>query len=449
MTARELETSDLIKENFKLREENEYLTQKCADLMGAMSDDAMVALLKNKINKVEVELEETEMKYETEVHSLKKKLNEALKESNQLRLALGKLEKANSLQNTQLMQSRQDEISVEENQDIITELKKALQEKDYLLQEAYKKLRSKDNSSNIQNNDEQNSQRSIEGGSQKTGSSGPVKPNPASLRRFIRDRKTAQYSRPTSRENSSMKPQDLIGGLGGDEELKKALANTLEEKAKLEAINAELCNRLIADKSNTNEPKTSSQDPSSKQNDYQILTLKKQIEELKAQKDENEKKLLDKIVQLESKIQDREENLKILGSGVEQLRKELSIKDDPSYNSVQLIRYLEKFSKYQNEFVTQEVARFQEEFNKLKADVKQKEQASASAQSQSTLLAARHSELTSELQMKSEILKIKEDEISSLKLQVSQLMTGMEILKTDRSQASNMKKAYTDMVKRW
>lgn len=449
MTARELETSDLIKENFKLREENEYLTQKCADLMGAMSDDALVALLKNKINKVEVELEETEMKYETEVHSLKKKLNEALKESNQLRLALGKLEKTNSLQNTQLMQSRQDEISVEENQDIITELKKALQEKDYLLQEAYKKLRSKDNSSNIQNNDEQNSQRSIEGGSQKTGSSGPVKPNPASLRRFIRDRKTAQYSRPTSRENSSMKPQDLIGGLGGDEELKKALANTLEEKAKLEAINAELCNRLIADKSNTNEPKTSSQDPSSKQNDYQILTLKKQIEELKAQKDENEKKLLDKIVQLESKIQDREENLKILGSGVEQLRKELSIKDDPSYNAVQLIRYLEKFSKYQNEFVTQEVARFQEEFNKLKADVKQKEQASASAQSQSTLLAARHSELTSELQMKSEILKIKEDEISSLKLQVSQLMTGMEILKTDRSQASNMKKAYTDMVKSW
>ena len=85
MTSEENEASfqieDLKKENEELREEVSYLNKKCGELISDKNDDALISLLKKKINDLENLLSETESDYEDQLNKLRKRFNEMQKEN--------------------------------------------------------------------------------------------------------------------------------------------------------------------------------------------------------------------------------------------------------------------------------------------------------------------------------------------------------------------------------
>jgi hypothetical protein len=42
------------------------------------------------------------------------------------------------------------------------------------------------------------------------------------------------------------------------------------------------------------------------------------------------------------------------------------MREDPSQNAIEVVTYLEKFAKYQNDFMMREIRSFQDDYNKLK-----------------------------------------------------------------------------------
>jgi hypothetical protein len=78
-------------------------------------------------------------------------------------------------------------------------------------------------------------------------------------------------------------------------------------------------------------------------------------------KEGNEKKMFDKIRDLENKIEERDNKMGLLGKGIENLNRELLVREDPIHNSREVIAYLDKFAKYQNEFYVKEMKRQSEQ----------------------------------------------------------------------------------------
>ena len=408
-------------------------------MMAGQSDDAMISLLKNKINSLETQLEEKERKYEQQIHSLKVKYNEAQKESNTLALRIRDLEKKLD----EVRGSQTDGTSAEIDRKV-RQLQDQLAEKDetlirlanenITLDTKYNEL--KLTLSGMKNSQDGLSEREDE--SIRNDGDGP--------RKILRKRRISQTSRPDSRHEKTLISPSLVNNLQGDEELKRMLNEVLEEKARLEKINSELSNKVMTLVNHYEEEKRKEIMAEKKKSEILNMNLKRELDEVKRQREDYEKTLLAKIISLERKLEERDEQMKVLGSGIESLKKDLQMKEDPAHNSVQLMKYLEKFSKYQNEFMQQEVKRFQDDFVRFKKDLSSKEIEHQASKSREIDMNSKFLELQSDLQLKKEVLDIKEEEIIGLKQENNNLTTAMEMLRKEKLQINNLKKMNNEMV---
>ena len=449
----------MTRENERLKSDVNYLNRKCEEMMQGSNDDAMIALLKNKINSLETSLEETEKKYEHQIHALKQKYNDSQRESNQLRVQIRELEKQLDAKMHALNQSLERERDKSSSESKIDELRRQLAEKDETLiklaneninlDTRFHELRH--NASNPQPQDPKlHETEFLRSSHDKSGtlSEDNAPDEEGYPRKIIRKRNGAQLSRPTSRQERVPLTKSLIGNLQGDDALKKMLIESIDEKHRLERINTDLSNKIMALEKFYTEEKEEFTKRENKKNEQLNLKLKQELEDTKRQREENEKKLLTKIMSLEKKLEEREEQMRVLGSGIESLKKDLQVRDDPSHNSVQLVKYLERFAKYQNEFLKQEVKRFQDDFTKLRAEVKTKEtdyQASKNTQVQQAAIIEKTS---NDLQLQKELLGIKSEEVLALKQENNNLVIAMELLRKEKVQLSNLKKVNNEMVLR-
>lgn len=407
--------------------------------MAGQTDDALIALLKNKSNSLEAQLEEKEKKHEQQIHNLKMKHNEAQKECNKLRLQVGDLEK----QVEDLRGSRGDGTSADIERKVRS-LQEQLAEKDetlirlanenITLDTKYNEL--KLTVSGMKHSQDNLSERDDD--SVRNDGDGP--------RKILRKRRISQVSRPGSRQEKTLISPSLVNNLQGDEELKRMLNEVLEEKTRLEKINNELSNKVMTLVNHYEEEKKKEVQAEKKKAEIMNMSLKRELDEVKRQREDYEKTLLSKIISLEKKLEERDEQMKVLGSGIESLKKDLQMKEDPAHNSVQLMKYLEKFSKYQNEFMQQEVKRFQDDFVKFKKDLSNKEIEHQTSKTREIDMNAKFLELQSDIQLKKEVLEIKEEEIIGLKQENNNLLTAMEMLRKEKLQINNLKKMNNEMV---
>ena len=136
----------------------------------------------------------------------------------------------------------------------------------------------------------------------------------------------------------------------------------------------------------------------------------------------------------------------MLGDGIESLKRELQLREDPSHSSVQIVQYLEKFAKYQQEFVTTELKRFQDETTTHKNEGKKREEETQMARSKQLVLSKDYETLQTEFDLKRELLLIREEEIEGLKSENNSLIVAMELLRREKTQISNIRKANNEMV---
>lgn len=415
-----------------------YLNKKCEELMAGQPDDALIALLKNKNNQLETQLEEKERKHEQQIHGLKTKYNEAQKECNTLRLQVRDLEK----QVEELRGSRADGTSADFDRRLKS-LQEQLAEKDetlirlanenITLDTKYNEL--KLTVSGLKQSNENLTEREDDS---RVDGEGP--------RKILRKRRISQVSRPGSRHEKEMITPSLIKNLQGDEELKRMLNDVLEEKARLEKINDELSNKVMTLVNHYEEEKKKEVQAEKKKAEILNMNLKRELDEVKRQREDYEKTLLSKIISLEKKLEERDQQMKVLGSGIESLKKDLQMKEDPSHNSVQLMKYLEKFSKYQNEFMQQEIKSFQDDFVRFKKELSNKEIEHQASKTREIDLNSKFMELQSDVQLRKEVLEIKEEEIVGLKQENNNLVTAIEMLRKEKLQINNLKKMNNEIV---
>ena len=86
------ESEALRRENERLRSDINYLNKKCEELISGQSDDALIGLLKKKVNDLEQKAEQIENEKENVISGLRKKYNETQKENNMLRMQIKELE---------------------------------------------------------------------------------------------------------------------------------------------------------------------------------------------------------------------------------------------------------------------------------------------------------------------------------------------------------------------
>lgn len=424
----------------RLKQDVEYLNKKCEELMTGQQDDALIGLLKNKVNTLENTLEEKEKKHSTQVHSLKAKYNEAQKECNGLRTQIKELEKLLDEQSRSRGGYMANSIDIERK---IKILEQQLADRDETLIRLTNEnitLDTKYNDLKISMtlNKSEGEMSVEEEGSRIEPGEGP--------RKILRKRRVSQISRPGSRQESSLISPSLVNNLQGDDELKRMLKDVLEEKSRLEKINTELSNKVMTLTNHYEEEKDKEIKKEKKRAEQMNINLKRELEEVKRQREDYEKTLLSKIISLEKKLEERDHQMKVLGTGIESLKKDLQIREDPSHNSVQLVKYLEKFSKYQNEFMVQEVKRFQDDLTRFKTDLSEKEIETQVNKSREINMNSQFNELSAELQLKKEILEIKEEEIIGLKQENNNLVVAMELLRKEKLQINNLKRVNNEMV---
>ena len=391
--------------------------------MSGQNDDAMVAVLKNKINALENQQDETEKKYEQQIHNLKKKLHDATKESTNLRLQVKSLEKKlDSLEANQ-------EPSSEYLQKKVDEMNRQLAEKD----ETLMKLANE----NITLDNKYNELREVASLKDESEDDPGKKFKKISRKR---DGKGLGDSRPSSREGANDLSLNMIRNLQGDAELKRLLALALEEKARVEKINTELTNKVMTMSKNQDDEKEARIAEAERKNKLQIQKLITELEESKRLREESEREYLKRMTEFGDRLHEKNMKIKTFEQGIQDIKLDQKLRDDTSYGSTQMVKYLEKFANYQNEFMKQEMKRFQDDFSNLKSGVKANETELKSVKDDKIKLEAQHSRMDNELQMSRELMVIKGEEVEDLKVQNKNLQTAMESLRREKAQISNLKK---------
>lgn len=424
------ETEYLRKEVERLRQDNAYLNRKCEEFMSGQNDDAMTALLKNKINGLEKYIEEAENQHEEQIHGLKMERNAAQKESNQLRSQNKELEatirKLEGGVKDARVQSLEEKIrDLEDKLAYEAEQKKALQSK---LSQTIDKM-------NSMNDPLQESDKTF----QNPPSTGP---------KILRKRPANIDSRPGSSQERIREPisEKHFKNVQGDEELKRMLAQSVEEKTRLEKVNKDLSNKIMLMMKTYEEEQLKEIAKEKKKGEYALLSTKRELDDLKRIKEENEKKLFAEIIRLEKKISEREKQIEVYGSGIETLKKELQLREDPSHSASQVVKYLERYAKFQNEFMSNEVKRFQDDIESLKSDIKKREEENEKSRKKQTDTRLHYDTLLGELDMQRELTQMRTDEIAALKSENNLLMTAMELLRKDKAQIANIRKANNELV---
>ena len=223
------------------------------------------------------------------------------------------------------------------------------------------------------------------------------------------------------------------------------IKQVLEDKSRVEKINNELSNKVMTLMKTFEEDKEKDVQKERKKYEYNQTQMKRELDETRRQKDDNEKKLFQKIIQLEKKLNEREEQMKILGNGIESLKKELQLREDPSHTSVQVVKYLEKFAKYQNEFMHSEMKSMQDDYSKLKTETTKNEEGANQIKGRQLDLLSKYEFVNNELELKKEILNIKEEELDAIKQENNNLMIAMELLRKEKIQISNIRKSNNEM----
>lgn len=417
----------LRRENERLNEVISSLNRNYQELMFGQSDDAMVALLKKIINDKDKYIEETEKHYEEQIHKLKQETHSLQRESSTLRAANGQLE-------TMLRQLNEGGSGAVDPR--VEILQRRIEELEETLRREYAEKMDMENQlayAKDQLNNETDSRPSVL--MDNTG------------RKILRKRQNGRPSSSQSRKekNEPIEPKHFVN-LQGDEELKRMLTQSVEEKARLEKVNKELSNKIMLMMKNYDEEKAKEIAKERKKAEYGLLATKRELEDIKRIKEENESKLLGEILKLQKQITEGKVQLQVYGSGIETLTKELQLREDPSHSATQVVKYLEKYAKFQNEFMSNEVKRFQEDFSQLKEDVKKRENEAEHTRKKQVDMMARYEGLRSEFEMMSEISKLRAEEVLALKQENNALVISLELLRKDKTQLSNLKKANSELV---
>ena len=423
-----------------------YLTKNYEELMAAQNDDVMIGLLKNKINALENTVEETEKKYEAQIHTLKRALNESTKESNKLRMQIKDLE-------LQLDTPRQQDSSVmNTSQEKMEKLQRQLAEKDetliklanenITLDSKYHQIKMKMQIRGLdEDGREMVSGDMADNGADRDGTveeqEGPAwKKTGVRKRNAQRDTAAREVGAPMKTEISP----ETLKQLQGDDELKRIISELVEEKTRLEKINTELSKKMLELKKNVEEDRDKEVQKEKKKAELMNASLKRELEENKQLREENEKKLLSKIRMLEKKVEERESQFGILKKGMESLEKDMKLMKDPSRRAGQHVASLEKFASYNTEFVEQEIKRLREDIVKLKDETKFREKAVSGEKENHTKLVEEYQKAMNELQLKKELLEIRDEELMSANMQNINLIQSMEMVRQDKVKVSNLTK---------
>lgn len=335
----------LRQETQKLKEEVSFLTKKCEEFLLDKNDDALLAVFKRKINELENQLDDMESEHDTRIARLKKKFNEAQQENLELQKRIRDLTSKES-SNTEQEMAIGYEMRIREYERTLREknldLKKAVEQRS-AWENRYRRLKEKTiryfkDKKNRENSRDLKDFLGSSSGSFKMASGFKLK--------------SAIRARPNSRRKSISLESNYSSGsnitdLKSNEHEKNnnKYRAVVKEKKRLEKICKDLTNKFMEYQKEAEADKLEALTKEKRRNEHQIAYLTNELDQIKNVKDSNEKKLLNKIRLLEKKLEEREQQMGILGNGIESLNRELKMKDDPSKNAIEVVAYLEKFAK--------------------------------------------------------------------------------------------------------
>lgn len=220
----------------------------------------------------------------------------------------------------------------------------------------------------------------------------------------------------------------------------------IREKKRLEKINDDLSKKLMHAMKDQEQARKAALEKQKKMNEHQVAYLTNEINELKDSKERNVKALLNKIHSLQKKLDERETQMNLLGSGIESLNQELKMREDPSQNAIEVVTYLEKFAKYQNDFMMREIRSFQDDYNKLKDETYGKMSESEEIREVNRELAKKLDKQNEEIDMYKEMIGMKKEEATLFEKERKNYTLALENIRKDGYKLSTLKKENNDLV---
>lgn len=342
MTEQEIEITKLRKENENLKKTTAYLNKKCEEMINDKSDDVLVGLQKKKINDLEMLMEESEQEYDNQLNLLRKRCGDLQKENNGLQKDL--LDKKLNSEDNHVRKSGADEDSLKRK---ISELDEDLRQRNRQLKDKEAEVEQlKDKLSSTQIALDYHMPLSM-------GTDGPLKKtqNATNVKKYENTQLEAILN--DSIKNGA-EPSDM-------DRIRVKVAKVLDEKERVMNINENLTEMVNNAQKEKKTDKNDQYDDVKQAAETEKNILNNELSKLQKLKDANEKKLLERVKKLEQQISERDQQQGLLGKGIETLNKELLIREDPIHNSREVVAYLDKFAKYQNEFYVKEMKRTSEE----------------------------------------------------------------------------------------
>ena len=150
--------------------------------------------------------------------------------------------------------------------------------------------------------------------------------------------------------------------------------------------------------------------------------------------------LTDKIEYMKNKLNDRDEQVMKYGGVIEKLNEELKIREDPAKNAIGIVNYLEKYSRYQTDFLEKEVKKYQKDFKKVKDDALKKEMKASKHISTNKDLAYKYETQKNEIKILKEMLDFRESELETLEKEKKTLLHSLESSHKDKKKTEQMTK---------
>lgn len=229
--------------------------------------------------------------------------------------------------------------------------------------------------------------------------------------------------------------------------LKKKLLASLEEKKRVERINEELSDKLMTLMKQNEDSKKKLILEQQTNSENKIKSLENELKELEENKNLNEKKLLEKIIKLEQKLNQREIDLEYLGKGIEAMNNELQLRQDPSTTAIELVNYLETFSKQNEAFLDKRLREFKSEFEQLRRasesrtlDAKQSKEQERIKSIELEQIKVKRTEMKELVDLKNEESKFHDEERQNFNLM-------MEHMRYDNGKVQLLRKSNSEMVK--
>ena len=340
---KDIEIQKLKKENENLKKTTAYLNKKCEEMINDKSDDVLVGLLKKKINDLEMLMEESEQEYDNQLNLLRKRCADMQKENNSLQKEL--LEK-------KINQSTNETKKVAGGNE--GQLKKKIGELEDDLRQKNRQLKDKEVEAGQLKDKLSSTQIALDYHMPLSmGQDAPIKKtqNAESVKKYENTQLDAIIK---DAIKNGAKPKDM-------DRVKDKVNKLFDEKERIMNINENLTVMVNNTQKEKKSDKIDAQDDTKKAFEIEKNILNNELVKLKKEKDADYKKYSQRITGLEGKLTERNEQVDLLGKGVETLNKELMIREDPIHNSREVVNYLDKFAKYQNEFFVKEMKRTSDE----------------------------------------------------------------------------------------